>query len=147
MRQDWKEFGKKEVFKMDKYIKQANDFLRKTETTMQIDFVGKAINGEWKENELRNLYHIVLKNKNGLMEFDFWDSVYDTKRKIKPTPYDVLACLTKYDPETFEEFCWNYGYDEDSRTAERIYFAVQKEYSQLVKLFSPKQMEELQEIQ
>lgn len=68
------------------------------------------------------------------------------KEQAKPTVYDVLACMTKYDPGTFEDFCSNFGYDEDSRTAERIYFAVQKEYSQLSRLFTAEQMEELQEI-
>lgn len=69
------------------------------------------------------------------------------KEEARPTVYDVLACMTKYDPGTFEDFCNEFGYDEDSRTAERIYFAVQKEYSQLSRLFSADQMEELAEIQ
>ena len=68
------------------------------------------------------------------------------KKAAVPSVYDVLACLTKYDPGTFEDFCSDYGYDNDSRTAERIYFAVQKEYTQLARLFTPGQMEELAEI-
>lgn len=68
------------------------------------------------------------------------------KKAAAPSVYDVLACLTKYNPGTFEDFCFDYGYDEDSRAAERIYFAVQKEYTQLAKLFTPEQMEELAEI-
>lgn len=68
------------------------------------------------------------------------------KKAAVPSVYDVLSCLTKCDPGTFEDFCADYGYDEDSRTAERIYFAVQKEYAQLTKLFAPEQMEELAEI-
>lgn len=68
------------------------------------------------------------------------------KKAAIPSVYDVLACLTKYDPGTFEDFCSDYGYDKDSRTAERIYFAVQKEYAQLARLFTPEQMEELAEI-
>lgn len=101
------------------------------------------------------------------MTFDFWDSIRNTeirtmpfdayntqankelaakKKAAVPSVYDVLACLQKYDPGTFEDFCSDYGYDEDSRTAERIYFAVQKEYIQLARLFTPEQMEELAEI-
>lgn len=68
------------------------------------------------------------------------------KENAVPTTYDVLACLTKYDPGTFENFCLDYGFDEDSRSAERIYFAVQKEYSQLSKLFTEEQMMELRDI-
>lgn len=63
-----------------------------------------------------------------------------------PTPYDVLACLTKYDPGTFENFCSEYGYDADSRKAEKTYKAVCEEYTSLCTLFSSEEMEELQEI-
>lgn len=68
------------------------------------------------------------------------------QKEARPTCYDVLACLTKYDPGTFEDFCGEYGYDEDSRTAERIYVAVQNEYANLKRIFTPEQLEELQEI-
>lgn len=68
------------------------------------------------------------------------------KAEATPNAYDILACMTKYDPGTFEDFCCEYGYNEDSRTAEKIYFAVQKEYTQLARIFTPEQMEELQEI-
>lgn len=70
----------------------------------------------------------------------------EKKAAAQPTAYDVLACMTKYDPGTFENFCSDLGYDEDSRTAEKIYIAVQKEYAQLAKIFTPEQLEEMQEI-
>lgn len=69
------------------------------------------------------------------------------KADAVPNEYDVLACLEKYDPGTFEDFCSELGYDEDSRTAERIYIAVIKEYKDLTRIFTEKQMEELSEIQ
>lgn len=152
---------------MDEYIKQATEFLQKTRTKMKIEYVGLAVNKEWKEKEKRCLYEITLISPRGSMTFDFWDSIRNTeirtmpfdayntrankelaakKKAAVPSVYDVLACLTKYDPGTFEDFCSNYGYDEDSRTAERVYFAVQKEYAQLARLFTPDQMEELAEI-
>jgi hypothetical protein len=69
------------------------------------------------------------------------------KTKAVPSEYDVLACLEKYDVGTFEDFCSEFGYDEDSRTAERIYIAVIKEYKDLTRIFTEEQMEELSEIQ
>lgn len=69
------------------------------------------------------------------------------KAEAVPNEYDVLACLEKYDVGTFEDFCSELGYDEDSRTAERIYIAVIKEYKDLTRIFTEKQMEELNEIQ
>lgn len=152
---------------MDEYIKQATSFLQKTYAEMKIEYVGLAVNKEWKEKEKRCLYEITLTSPRGSMAFNFWDSIRNTKIRTRPfdlynvqankelaakkkaavpSVYDVLACLQKYDPGTFEDFCSNYGYDEDSRTAERIYFAVQKEYTQLARLFTPEQMEELAKI-
>ena len=63
----------------------------------------------------------------------------------KPTVYDILACLTKYDPGTFKAFCADYGYSDDSIKARDIYFAVQDEYSNVVRMFGDV-MDELQEI-
>lgn len=152
---------------MNEYIKRATDFLQKTHTKMKIEYVGRAVNKEWKEKEKRCLYEITLTSPRGSMTFDFWDSIRNTeirtmpfdaynmqankelaakKKAAVPSVYDVLACLQKYDPGTFEDFCLDYGYDEDSRTAERIYFAVQKEYTQLARLFTPDEMDELAEI-
>jgi hypothetical protein len=63
------------------------------------------------------------------------------------TPYTVLASLTKYEPGTFENFCWDYGYDNDSRKAEKMYEAVKEEYAKLCTLYSDKELEEMQAIQ
>ena len=92
------------------------------------------------------------------LKYNVEDMSYDEKVKAKndlvrlkaeavPNEYDVLACLEKYDPGTFENFCLEFGYDEDSKTAERIYIAVIKQYKDLTKIFTEEQMEELSEIQ
>jgi hypothetical protein len=70
----------------------------------------------------------------------------EIKAPIAPSAYDVLACLTKYDPSTFEDFCDSYGYDKDSRKAEKIYFAVVEEYQNLKMLFTDAELEKLAEI-
>lgn len=63
-----------------------------------------------------------------------------------PTAYDVLACLQKYEVGSFEDFCGEFGYDLDSRTAKRTYKAVRKEFANVCKLWSDKEIEILQEI-
>lgn len=168
---------------MNEYIKQATEFLQKAHAEMKIEYIGLAINKNWKEKEKRCLYEITLNSPRGSMTFDFWGSIKDAKIKTMtleeyakqwrwmpfskwtqaektqakkelaakkkaavPSVYDVLACLTKYDPGTFKDFCSEFNYNEDSRAAEQIYFAMQKEYIQLTKLFTPEQMEELAEI-
>ncbi len=64
----------------------------------------------------------------------------------EPTMYDILTCLQKYDVGSFENFCGEFGYDTDSRKAEKVYKAVCKEYEAMDRLFSDI-MDELQEIQ
>ena len=136
----------------NEYIRQADDFLKNANATCEIDFVGLAVNKIWNENVKRRLYQVTLRTPKGSMLFDFWDSIHNTNKSLKsnrgfkPTSYDILACLTKYDPGTFADFCVDFGYDEDSRKALEIYFAVQKEYSELCRIFTPKQIEALREI-
>ena len=64
----------------------------------------------------------------------------------EPTPYSVLAGLTNYDPGNLENFCGDFGYDTDSRKAEKVYKAVVNEYRQLCMLYSDEEMQELAEI-
>lgn len=63
-----------------------------------------------------------------------------------PTAYDVLACMQKYDVGSYEDFCSEFGYDTDSRTAEKIYRAVVEEYKNLAMLYSDAELEEMAEI-
>ena len=74
--------------------------------------------------------------------------VGDWKRvpRRAPSDYDILAGLTKYNPGAFDNFCADFGYDEDSRTAERVYKAVCEEYLSLSDMFSPDEMESMREI-
>lgn len=64
----------------------------------------------------------------------------------RPSAYDVLACLSPFYGDTFEDFCATYGYDEDSRTAERTYHEVIEQDRQLRKLFTAEEMDLLAEI-
>lgn len=68
-------------------------------------------------------------------------------RPEPPTAYDVLACLTKYDPGTFEDFCSDFGYDADSRTAKKTYKAVKKEWANVQTIWDDSEIEQLAEIQ
>lgn len=62
-----------------------------------------------------------------------------------PSLYDILTCLTKSDPGTFEDFCLEYGYDNDSRKALEVYFAVQKDWIECNNIFHDC-LDELQEV-
>lgn len=67
-------------------------------------------------------------------------------KPTRPTPYNVLSCLTKYNPETFENFCDEYGYDEDSIKAKKVYDSVVDEYRNVIMLWNDSEIEQLAEI-
>lgn len=71
------------------------------------------------------------------MEVRFHGSAHDAQEHPLQPPhiYDVLACLQKVDPGTFEDFCADFGYDTDSRKALATYDAVKKEYEGFTALF------------
>lgn len=58
-----------------------------------------------------------------------------------PTMYDVLSTLTKYDPETFEDFCQNFGYKPNKETLKNykecveLYDKCEKEYNKMEEMF------------
>lgn len=68
-------------------------------------------------------------------------------KRSEPTAYDILTCLTKYDPGNFENFCNEFGYDTDSRKAEKTYKAVCEEYKNVCTVWNDAELEQLQEIQ
>ena len=67
--------------------------------------------------------------------------------RVKPSQYDVLACLNLDNSEDFKDFCANFGYDDDSLKAHKTYKAVKEESQQLKMLFNDKELELLSEVQ
>lgn len=67
-------------------------------------------------------------------------------KRIPPTAYDALTCLTKYDPGTFEDFCGEFGYDTDSRKAEKSWRLTVDDWRKVKRFFSKEELDELQEI-
>lgn len=142
---------------MNDYVKQATDFLEKAKATCNIMYSGTSY-PDWDDKAMHDCYNVTLSTPRGSMTFVFWDNIKNTEtrehiwmHRIRqkcpfPTAYDILACLTAYDPGNYEDFCIDYGYNEDSRKAEQTYFAVVKEYTQLRRIFTANQLEELQEI-
>lgn len=136
---------------MTEYQKQAKEFLESCNAKMIIKLIGTGINPDWGDNEKRNKYMFAIKTPLGLMTGYFWDSVYNTKRDIKPTEYDILACLEKYDVGTIDDFVNEFGYEvhewADVKRIENTYNAVIKEYQDICRIFTPEQIEMLREVQ
>ena len=131
---------------VNNYEQQATDFLQSTGTEFTATFLknGKHFDDD---KDFRDIYTIVLKNNNHRYRFTFGQSLKDSDGgNTPPTPYDVLACLTKYEVYSFEDFCGDYGYDTDSRKAYKTYKKVLKDWKNVERLFSSEQMEILRDI-
>lgn len=76
-----------------------------------------------------------------------WKSeLRDLQNHAVPTEYDILACLEKYGYDSFSDFCYEFGYDDDSICAMKTYIACNEEYAGLRRVFTNEQMEQLREI-
>ena len=96
------------------------------------------------DKDSRCVFKITLFKGGKQYTFDFGQSIAEDSNE--PTLYNVLACLQKYDVGSFEEFCDNYGYNNDSRSAHKIYKAVCKEYENMNRLFRSEELELLSNI-
>jgi len=177
------------------YEKQANDFLKSTNTEFKVEFLKYDKHFE-SDKENRDIYTVTLKRGGREFSFNFGQSINcsmqwipitiyaknlhskenyprligESKSKAlqsvgiytfslnqndfvknenfsEPTPYDVLSCLTKYNPGTLKDFCDEFGYDEDSKKAEKTYNAVLDEYKNVAMLWNDSEIEMLTEIQ
>ena len=64
-----------------------------------------------------------------------------------PDEYDIITCLTKNDPGSFENFCSEFGCDTDSRSAEKTYKAVKAEWEKVLRVFGEGEcLDDLREI-
>ena len=75
-------------------------------------------------------FKIHLTTENGSDSFDYYGSAFDAGNNKKILPDDdllnALECIISdaiSGTYSFEEFCDEFGYDEDSRSAERIHKA------------------------
>lgn len=122
---------------------QGKQFLEETGTTME---VGEPEFGLHFKDDKKPRYRFPVTFKRGKKRFKLtFGQSYHAGDKV-PTAYDVLAALTKSDPGTFENFCSEFGYDSDSRTAESIYNGVRKEWEQVSAMWTADEIEKMQEI-
>lgn len=134
------------------YKQQAVDFLTSTNTKFQADFLkwGKHFDDD---KEGRDIYEITLQRGRLKYTFNFGQSIRNSCKWEPPAAYDVLACLTKYDPGHFSDFCDEFGFRIDPHDAETTframgtYKAVNKEFQMVCALWNEEELEKLREIQ
>jgi hypothetical protein len=130
------------------YNKQAKELLSSLGVKFSANFIeyGKHFSDD---KECRDIFNITFSRNGKKFSLRFGQSLNDSTGAgtNKPTEYDVLSCIQKYDVGSFQDFCYEFGYDIDSRTAEKTYKAVLKEYDKVSCFFTDSEIEQLQEIQ
>lgn len=130
------------------YVKSAREALE----TMGVQFATKfLLHGKHFGDDAasRDVFDVTFSRGSKTFTIQFGQSLRDstTDGQNPPTTYDVLACLTKDAPGTFEDFCGEYGYDTDSRKAESVWKACRREYRKVSTFFTKAEMEIIREIQ
>jgi hypothetical protein len=127
------------------YQKQAADFLTQNNLKFQTVRLACAVNPLWNDRTLRDKYRCTISRRGRRVSFIFWQSINGTQHGESVTAYDLLACLTKSDPGSFDNFCSDFGYTERGK-AVKIYTAVCAEWKKIRGFFTDGELEALQEI-
>ncbi len=136
---------------MSEYTQQAIDLLKK----MKIGFTGHFVAHDsmpWDEpdpkrggrRETRDIWRLTLRRGSRRYSVRFGQSI--ASRGETPTAYNMLTSITKNDPGSFSDFCGDFGYDEDSRKAERTYRAVLRDWRKVEAFFTADEINQLQEV-
>lgn len=142
-----KPYVMEQVKEENEYDQQANKFLKDTNTQFKVKYI-KHDKYFPDDKEARDIYRFTLIKDGKKYSGTFGQSIVGSQEGKAPRPYDVLASLGADRFEgSFEDFCDTYGYDKDSRKAEKIYKAVVKENEGMKKLYSEEELDKLSEIQ
>ena len=113
------------------------------------NFTAKTTHGELRLSDLKGQWVVLFSHPADFTPVCTTEFIAFAKKNEEfkePSAYDILACLTKYDPGTFKDFCDEYGYSEDSIKALKSYEAVKNEYLNLLTLYNEKEMDLLREM-
>lgn len=129
--------------------------IKTTRGEMKIDFYDSIHNTEIMDTSLED--YVIKKYRCHFSSLTYTEKVKAQKQLLKmkedatPTEYDILSCLQKYDAGTLDDFISDFGYEvksgKDLKNLLITYQAVQDEYRDICRCFTPEQIEELQEIQ
>lgn len=92
----------------------------------------------WGDNWNNYMITVTNTETNQKITFEFWASIANPELK---TEYDILNAFYCFVSDaiagsyTFEEFCSEFGYDNDSRQAEKIYKKCKKQLEKLKKIY------------
>lgn len=132
--------------KPSEFDTQANNFVSKYHIGIRIT-LSNTRNAKW--NPSGNHYVItVSKSGQKSLRFDFWGSVNDRQLGNDPSEYDILTCLNMDQscPDTFYEFCSEYGYDNKLIESKRLFDRCLKFSKKINNFFTKRELKDLSEI-
>lgn len=128
---------------LNQYEQQAADFLAATNTTYTAEVMEHR--KYWpSDKETRDVYKCTLTKGNRFISSEFGQSI--ASKGNAPTAYDFLACIVDSNPGTFDDFCGDFGYDSDSRSAFDTYQKVVEQWLEVSSFYSESELELLREI-
>lgn len=103
---------------------------------------GAKVNKAWGDNEPRNKYFVYVTNTEtgAKTRFTLWDSLQNTKNGVVLDSNELLAAFYFFVSDaitgmsSFSDFCSEFGYDEDSRSAERTHKACERALLKFVRV-------------
>ena len=134
---------------MSDYKEQAEQFL--TNCKAKIEIVYDGCDYYFDDDETpRDIYNFIIKRNGKQYSARFGQSIKAMEDGTMPTAYDILSCLTKYEPDgDVWDFASECGYEINSRESyERVhktYNAVCREWRGVNRLFGDV-LEQLREI-
>jgi hypothetical protein len=130
------------------YQVHAEEFLSTHKIIFSAKFIAnKPYFADDKEN--RDVYTCTFTRNKTKLSIQFGQSLVNSKpsRHAKaPNAYDVLSCIEKYSPDTFENWCAEFGYDTDSRKAENTWKLCVDQWFQVERFFTSDELEKIREI-
>lgn len=147
-------------------------WLEQTDSKLRITF-DRTVPFFDDDNQKRDVYSVELCRGGRVYQFQFGQSVASSARwrresgwattkyefggrrptygdfklnadRCQPSAASILLCLQTRSPGTFDDFCEEYGYDTDSRKAEKIWRACVAQYLALAGMYSPDELEALE---
>ena len=129
---------------------RAKRFLKKYDVRMKIILVGEVdgFPNDPHDKLKHHDYIVILTRSDKSYDFHFYGSNNDYRMDKRPTAYDILACLEKYEISTDPwEFAREFGYDieckADYERVQKIAEECNEQYQKLCWLFDGKIPEEL----
>lgn len=134
---------------MTTYEEQAMEFANKYGVKLKVLGSEYKVMESFDDDQARFVFKCRLSRGRRRYTFEFGQSL--AAKDKKPTMYEVLACMAKWEAGSMEEFCREYGYDTlpmwKYPMVKKIYLAVRREYQAMRRLFPEQEaMEELCEI-